>query len=382
MPPTLLHIVPRLFPQIDGVGDYALRLAQELRSAHQLNSRFLVTSPDWPVQSDVDGFTASQLARPDASALAAALPERDGTLPLLHYVGYGYQKRGIPFWLVAGIKTWLGRNENLPNHPRRLAVMFHELWASGQPWQSAFYLHYLQRWLAGELQRVCSFSATSTLRMRDLITDAWPRHTELIPIPSNFPVNNAASACTSLKGPLRILVFGQTGTRLPAVKAHMALLAEMQSQHLIDAIIVGGHGSAPTPNPSPDVALLASRLPGVPLKVLGEITPEAAASVFSPPSLVLSFYPSSLACKSATFATALAYGCPVVVQKNDRADPLEIDRHLLSCDGSSAQIRSFCNKVHNGLLNHVSDEGRAWYFANAHWPIIARRFATLLTHIH
>lgn len=381
MPLTLLHIVPRLFPQIDGVGDYALRLARELRTSHQLNSRFLVASSDWPIQPDVDGFPASRLARPNACELALALPERDGELPLLHYVGYGYQKRGVPFWLVAGIKQWMAQNDAIPVHPRRLAVMFHELWSSGLPWQSAFYLHYLQRWLAGELQRVCSVSATSTPRMRDLITDAWPRHTELLPIPSNFPVNEQGQQ-RSIQRPLRVLIFGQTGTRLPALKAHASLLEKMRAQGLIESIIVAGHGSAPMPNPSPDVAFLASRLPDIPMKVLGEVAPHAASRVFLEAGLVLSFYPSSLACKSATFATALACGCPVVVQKNDRPDPLEVDRHFLTCDGSPAQIGAFCDKLRHDILNHVSAEGRAWYFANAHWPMIARRFATLLTHIH
>ncbi|MFZ4728709.1 MAG: glycosyltransferase family 1 protein, partial [Pseudanabaena sp.] len=74
--------------------------------------------------------------------------EGDRTSPvLLHYVGYGYAKRGCPVWLVDGIQRW----KNL--YPDRLLVtMFHELHASGTPpWTSSFWLSPLQKNLVTRL---------------------------------------------------------------------------------------------------------------------------------------------------------------------------------------------------------------------------------------
>ena len=47
---------------------------------------------------------------------------------LLHYVNYGFQKRGIPFRLLS-ILRGLRRQ-----HHGKLVTIFHELYASGPPW--------------------------------------------------------------------------------------------------------------------------------------------------------------------------------------------------------------------------------------------------------
>ena len=41
----ILQIVPRLPPTISGVGDYSFLLAQELRRAHDIETRFIVGDP-------------------------------------------------------------------------------------------------------------------------------------------------------------------------------------------------------------------------------------------------------------------------------------------------------------------------------------------------
>jgi hypothetical protein len=51
---------------------------------------------------------------------------------VLHFSGYGYQKRGVPLWLVEGLRFWARRARTC-----RLLPFFHELYASGRPWQSS-----------------------------------------------------------------------------------------------------------------------------------------------------------------------------------------------------------------------------------------------------
>jgi hypothetical protein len=57
---------------------------------------------------------------------------------LLHYVNYGYQKRGVPFGLLSILRGMRRR------HRGTLLTVFHELYASGPPWGSAFWLQPLQ----------------------------------------------------------------------------------------------------------------------------------------------------------------------------------------------------------------------------------------------
>src|SRR2546429_764945 len=152
----IIQIVPYLPPTLSGVGDYAFLLAQELRRAHGIVTRFIVAEPDREngiekaesgkrkVESEVDGFPVHRLIQRSADELLRVL-SADGMTPtvLLHYVGYGYEKRGCPFWLVNGLEQWRKGESD-----RRLVTMFHELFASGPPWRSSFWTSPLQSRLA------------------------------------------------------------------------------------------------------------------------------------------------------------------------------------------------------------------------------------------
>ena len=136
---TVLQIVPQLPGTFDGVGDYALNLARALSVEHGITTAFLVagkvstTSKDgYPVISGLDPATTAELARTHEHVI-------------LHYVNYGYQARGVPFQLRTFVKQ-------LRQHLRgRWITMFHELYASGEPWKSAFWLRPLQVRIARDM---------------------------------------------------------------------------------------------------------------------------------------------------------------------------------------------------------------------------------------
>ena len=56
--PSLVQIVPILPPAISGVGDNAALLAEALRSAHGVETRFIVGDPAWRDQREGSGFPA------------------------------------------------------------------------------------------------------------------------------------------------------------------------------------------------------------------------------------------------------------------------------------------------------------------------------------
>jgi hypothetical protein len=183
----ILQIVPRLPPLVDGLGDYAVELGTALAAHHGFSVEYLVTDPAWRPGPD-DGLArrVERLARPSAIALVAQLQElaQDGPfVVLLHYVGYAYQPRGCPAWLVDGLTGW---RRGVTRERRRLVVMFHELFASGPPWSSAFWLSFTQRRLSARLARLSDALFTNSERYARWLARLRPEVRESIwPVLSN-----------------------------------------------------------------------------------------------------------------------------------------------------------------------------------------------------
>ncbi len=89
-------IVPRLPPVIDGVGDYAMSLAKELREGYGVDTNFLVGDPTWAGEGKLQEFSVRKLTERNAAALSDALSRDDDATVLLHYGGYAYAQRGCP----------------------------------------------------------------------------------------------------------------------------------------------------------------------------------------------------------------------------------------------------------------------------------------------
>lgn len=138
----VLQIVPRLRPSVCGVGDYSVSIAQEMRSRHNVETRFLVGDPDWGYGNQVEGFAVDRVASRSAGALAAALRRSECDAVIVQYSGYGFHKRGAPLWLLRGL---------IASGHSNILMMFHELFATGPVCSSAFWLSPLMRWIARRL---------------------------------------------------------------------------------------------------------------------------------------------------------------------------------------------------------------------------------------
>src|SRR5437764_6310553 len=141
MSARVLHLLPRVPGTFDGVGDYALNLARRLRELHEIDSIFVAR--DAPEQKEIDSFRTLPLEEP--GRLLALVNGCDGVV--LHYVNYGFQKRGVPTALVSFVKRLRG------DCGAALLVIFHELFATGPPWRSEFWLRPLQKKFARDLAR-------------------------------------------------------------------------------------------------------------------------------------------------------------------------------------------------------------------------------------
>jgi hypothetical protein len=229
----VIQIVPRLPPAIDGVGDYAFLLAKQLRTAHGIQTRFIVCDPNWKpevrppisgLRSPVllDGFPVYQLKERTAKELLRVLNQP--TMPptvLLQYVGYGYQTKGCPIWLPRSLRAWRNQSSVIrgsvvtsrasdfqsPTSPR-LVTMFHELYASGPPWRLVFYHGLIQRWIVRKIHQMSSFSLTSTVWTERLLNQVGRGMVFRQPVPSNIPASVIARRLRSSGGPWNVLIFG------------------------------------------------------------------------------------------------------------------------------------------------------------------------------
>jgi hypothetical protein len=156
----IVQIVPGLAPKLDGIGDYALQLARQLKLRHGISTRFLVADPAWSAGESTPEFPTSKLSRRDAAELVRALQEMQSTVGypiLLHVSPYGYETRGAPFWLADGLER-CARTHN-PN----IHLCFHELERTGAPpWSSGFWIPPFQRNILRRIAAVGIYRFTNT----------------------------------------------------------------------------------------------------------------------------------------------------------------------------------------------------------------------------
>lgn len=165
----ILQIVPHQPGTHDGVGDYALTLARRLRADFGLTSTFLVTN----------GAKAQSLG---GFNLLSGLEAPGGfEHVILHYANYGYQARGVPVALRDFAQRYRRRL------PGRWITMFHELYASGPPWRSAFWVRPFQVKVAQALMDLSDACVVSNQVIADEIHGHDPAmRVEVRPIMSNF----------------------------------------------------------------------------------------------------------------------------------------------------------------------------------------------------
>src|SRR5688572_2399723 len=109
----------------NAIRDYASAIAQYQRANLKYSADVIGV--------DLHRFDAIQKAKNCTSSII-----------VLHYVGYGYSPRGCPVWLLSKLEKYLAETNYA------LITIFHEIYATGPPWRSSFWLSPIQRWLAGK----------------------------------------------------------------------------------------------------------------------------------------------------------------------------------------------------------------------------------------
>jgi hypothetical protein len=353
---SIIQVVPYLPPTISGVGDYALLLAEELRQAHNIDTHFIVCNSTCASPPEVNGFRVSKAVAHSARSLEMMLNEQAGAgVPvLLHYVGYGYEKRGCPLWLVKGLDAWRSTDGR-----RRLVTMFHELFALGLPWQSSFWTSPLQRWLTSRLAGLSDSCITNTRRFARYVESRLGPHSQrvfVLPVFSNIgePYLQGAPRRNEM------VIFGSAGWREAAyTSSHKALLDICQLLN-INKI----HDIGPRLSVKHELPIEIDMHGSLPAPRVSEIMQNVRYGFFT--------YPSPFLAKSGIFAAYASHGLvPVTVDENNRTneDQLCPDIHFLTSSSLAKSIET---------VSTVGEKVRDWY-SNHCVAVQAQRYASILT---
>ena len=262
---------------------------------------------------------------------------------LLHYVGYGYAKRGCPIWLVKGLENCLLEYPNL-----RLMVIFHELFAFGLPWQSSFWTSLYQRWLSAKLAKLASACCASWRQSAEWLGEKAPKHRGRV---ACSPVFSNVGEASQLPGFERrhphLVVFGGVATRSRAyawnIERMEHALKELQISQIVD---IGPPCSTPPKMSIPIV--FRGCLPA------NKVSAEMSISRFG-------YFNCPIDClsKSGVFAAYAAHGLvPLCSQRNAKPnfEGLESGVHLLNLENALArelpQVETVAGNVRTWYATH------------------------------
>jgi len=305
------QIVPRVSDNPDGVSDYAFNLANALWSNHGLKTVF---APAEPSQASRKGeFEIASIAD------AGTLPAKSAHV-ILHYVNYGYQKRGLPFWLVPILRrvreTFGGR----------LVVIFHELFAIGPPWKSEFWLQPLQKKIARDVARLTDARLVSSESMQQMLEGLVPGLDVVVhPVPSAFGEPVIDPAQLQARDNHRWVICGGTELIERSLRSFLRITDEIPSNVLPrNLVVLGGIENS-------RVWLLLQRLAAIRYEYYPAVSPETASQILSTCAFAwLDYFTTrtanpDLLLKSSSFANVCANAVVCVTPRALSAISLEND---------------------------------------------------------
>jgi hypothetical protein len=364
-PNTLLQIVPHLPGTFDGVGDYALNLAKALSADHGITTTFLVARKTSVTAKD--GYAIISGLNRDASAELAQRFEH----VILHYVNYGYQARGVPFSLRSFAKQLRRQLRG------RWVTNFHELYASGPPWTSAFWVRPLQVRIARDIIDLSTSCVVSNTPIEKAIHAYDVRKKiYLAPVMSNFgePELRDFQAISTK----RWAICGGTALIARSLKSfeqlHPRIPDSFAPEHLD---VVGGHEEI-------SINAILDRLrrsrPGLSCHYYPEVSAELASEVLRRSSFGwIDYFGAgkvwpSMVLKSTAYAACCAHGVVPILSHREEAIAIQGDAlpgpYYITPDAiqfpSPEQLRATQQKIY------------AWYHAHGDSRQLARLYAEAL----
>lgn len=361
----VLQIIPRLPGTLDGVGDYALNLAKALHAYDGRKTVFIVAQRTAVASSE--GFRV--ISGLSESSFEAGGEECDDVI--LHYVNYGYQERGVPF----SLRTFARRlRQQLRG---RWLTNFHELYAWGPPWKSAFWLRPVQVKIARDLIDISDACFVSNPTIEQAIREYdSSQKTYLAPVLSNL-------------GEPKLIDFSDLSPRKWAICGGTVLVARSLAsfQHIQGAIpasyaprqleVIGGRDNRTTRDL---VESVNNGAPGLTCHYHPEVRPERASELLSQCSFAwLDYFGAGkmwpgMILKSGSFAACCAHG--VVPVLSHQEGPFAVDGATFP--GPYFIVPGAVSLPSLKSLQAIRQDIHEWYQAHASSARLARVYTEAL----
>jgi hypothetical protein len=340
MTKTILQIVPRLPGENDGVGEYAHILAQRLSDLCQGKTVFATAD--------------------------SALTQKNFDHVILHYVNYGYQKRGVPFALLSILHEIRARCRG------RFLTIFHELYASGPPWKSAFWLRPLQMQIAKSIALISDAAIVSSETLLRMLRRLAPETTVSIhPVLSNFGEPRLSGDQLANRDPHRWVICGGTALVERSLRSFRAIVDRIPDDvALRELFVVGGKANDKIRALIVDLLHHTANSPwraNIRAEYLPEIDAAEASQILSSCSFAWLDYfhrrnvPTDIILKSSVFAALCAHGVITIFSQKPRA---------ITVEGDALSAHFFVDPPHCELpalaeQAHVATEIYNWYHRRA-----------------
>jgi hypothetical protein len=309
----LIQVVPRLQPTRCGVSDHAIALASELRAGYGIDSTFVVLNSD--ERCDLP-YSITHCAPHQLLNACVAFSGSQPSTILVHLSGYGYSADGAPTLLADAL-------ESVRVDARfRIAVYFHELFATGMPWKSAFWYSRRQKRAVRRIAEACDLLVTNTRSYVEWLTrETVPQSAlpiQCMPVFSH--VGEAQRHIPLAERDPVMVVFGLAATRQNAYRELSTLGTMLQQLGVQEILDIG-----------PEVEL-PGEVHGIPVRRMGVLAATEIARQFSRSTFGFLSYPRMPLAKSGVFAGYCAHGVvPVIAQTfPGQVDGLEHGVHVLS----------------------------------------------------
>ena len=285
----ILQIVPRLPGENDGVGDYARTLAHRLSELGQVETRFATAD--------------------------SALAQENFAHVILHYVNYGYQKRGVPVALLSILREIRARCRG------RFLTILHEFYASGPPWKSAFWLRPWQRQIAKFIAQMSDAAIVSSETMLQELRQLAPEiRASVHPVFSNFGEPTLSVDQLADRSSHRWIICGGTALLARSLRSFRAIVHSIPEEIAVRELFVIGGNENPATRAS--VAAVYDRCrrsqsaatTNIRIEYRPEIDATAASQILTSCSFAWLDYfhrpnvPTDIILKSSVFAGLCAHG--------------------------------------------------------------------------
>ncbi|MBD6617927.1 glycosyltransferase family 1 protein [Komarekiella sp. 'clone 1'] len=341
----VIQIVPQLPPSINGLGDYALNLARQLRKQYNIETRFIVGDRNWQGATEIEDFPIQQVTADSAEALFSILSfdKNQSVSVLLHYVGYGYAERGCPVWLVKGLKRWKANSAD-----SCLVTMFHEVYAYGYPiWTSSFWLSPLQKQLAEHLVNMSDRCITSKQSYAEILYKMSRNKTQITHLPVFSNIGEPECNPPIIERTRRLVLFGHKNSKLQVYQqGRQALELACKTLDIKEIYDIG------TPT-----GLQISEINGIVVMETGVIkTVEISKIMLDSIAGFLNFPPPAYLAKSTIFAAFCAHRLiPCMVTHNAMlTDGLQSGKHYWSASDKNSQLSLELGQV-------IANNAYTWY---------------------